>query len=124
MNRRHVPPPPSELDALFRRERRALADVRMDADFPARVEAAVRARRGRTLPGWAAVAAAVLLALGAGLLKGDRGAMHADALPGGPRPGGGVGVPGPGPGVPPGSGRTPPVEAVAPAPHGAGQPAR
>ena len=81
MTHRRSPRPTSELDLHFRRLRRELAHVTMDADFPRRVEAAIRARQGRRLPGWAAVAAAVVLALGAGLLRGDDRASRAHLLP-------------------------------------------
>lgn len=71
------PPPPrphSTLDRQLARLRDDLADIPIDPDFGRRVEDRIRADRvlarqdrRRTIPGWAAVAAAVLLTLGAGL---------------------------------------------------------
>ena len=112
MRRRAPPPPTSSLDVLLARVRADLARVEMDADFPRRIEAAIRARRRRTLPGWAALAAAILLALGAALLKGGSGPLRACAP--GPGPGPTATVPGPG-------AQAEPTEAngrpAAPAPH-------
>ena len=71
------PPPPRPATRLARLLDRLCVDLQrvpIDPDFGRRVEARIRAdaarllpERRRSIPGWAAVAAGVLLTLGAGL---------------------------------------------------------
>ncbi len=75
MTRLPRPPRPStSLTRLLDRLREDQQRIPIDPDFGLRVEARIRAgpvlphpERRRSIPGWAAIAAAVLLTLGAGL---------------------------------------------------------